>query len=252
MSSMTTWNRAASRESSREHRVRDHRTPTSPDVYVPVHRSGRPAWLATLITRLGPNEFRRRLWHFMPGFLAILGAFIPRREPIAAWILMLLAAFCLGLIGIALKHCSTFRRPDELNCRMSIFGYAAGIVPLLILFPSQPELAMTVTGVIAFGDGGATLFGLLFGKTKLPWNPRKTWVGLAAFVIISSPIALFIYWVGALPSVTIAVALGCVGPTVLGAAIVESLPRRLNDNIFVSVSAATIVIAMHGYLVGWI
>jgi len=40
-------------------------------------------------------------------------------------------------------------------------------------------------------------------------------------------------------------------PTVLGSAFVESLPHRLNDNVFVSCSAAAIVIAMHGLMVGW-
>ena len=183
----------------------------------------------------------------------MLATFIPHEEPVAVWVLVATALFCALLAGVAWRSSLMFRRPEESNCLslMSIFGYAAGIVPLFLLFPSQPELALTVTGVIAFGDGSATLFGLLFGKTKLPWNRNKSWVGLAAFVLVALPMAMLIYWRGAIPPVNVAAVAVCVVPTVLGSAFVESLPHRLNDNVFVSCSAAAIVIAMHGLMVGW-
>lgn len=215
------------------------------------HRARRAAGWSALVTRLGPNEFRRRLWHFTPGGLALLGTFIPHDEPVAVWVLVATAVFCACLATLAWRSCRLFQRPEESSCLMSILGYAAGIVPLFLLFPSQPELALTVAGVIAFGDGSATLFGLLFGQAKLPWNHKKTWVGLTAFVLAALPMAALIYWLGAIPPIGGSIVLACVVPTVLGAALVESLPHRLNDNIFVSCSAAAIVIAMHGFLVGW-
>jgi len=250
VSAVTVGNRAE-QERERHPRIDHIGAPGSARSH--VARRGRRA-VDTLITRLGRNEFRRRLWHFMPGCLAILATFIPHQEPVGVWVLVAAALFCALLAGLAWRYSSMFRRPEESNCLslMSIFGYAAGIVPLFLLFPSQPELALTVTGVIAFGDGSATLFGLLFGKTKLPWNRKKTWVGLAAFVLVAAPMAMLIYWRGAIPPVDITAAVVCVVPTVLGSALVESLPYRLNDNVFVSCSAAAIVIAMHGLVVGWV
>jgi dolichol kinase len=39
---------------------------------------------------------------------------------------------------------------------------------------------------MAFGDGAATLAGTRIGGARLPWNPQKTWSGLAAFVVTAA------------------------------------------------------------------
>eukprot|EP01118_Nematostelium_gracile_P011461 TRINITY_DN4065_c0_g1_i3.p2 TRINITY_DN4065_c0_g1~~TRINITY_DN4065_c0_g1_i3.p2 ORF type:complete len:106 (-),score=24.90 TRINITY_DN4065_c0_g1_i3:6-323(-) len=39
--------------------------------------------------------------------------------------------------------------------------------------------------LLCVGDGFAGLFGELFGKTKLPYNPRKSIVGSLSFLIFS-------------------------------------------------------------------
>jgi phytol kinase len=110
---------------------------------------------------------------------------------------------------------------------------------------------MTVAGIVAFGDGSATVAGLLFGDRKLPWNRHKSWAGAAAFILMGLPLATSIYWFASASHPTVAVALLCVAPAVLIAAIVESLPIRVNDNIFVGVSSAVMMIAMQGFIVGW-
>ncbi len=53
------------------------------------------------------------------------------------------------------------------------------------------------------------------------------------------------------PGVSFVTALYCAGMTVVAAAIAESLPSRLNDNLRVGVTAAVVGAAMHGMLVGW-
>jgi dolichol kinase len=35
------------------------------------------------------------------------------------------------------------------------------------------------------GDGTAGLFGERYGRSKLPWNSSKSWVGFISFVIFS-------------------------------------------------------------------
>ena len=141
----------------------------------------------------------------------------------------------------------------------AILGYAGSVLVMLLAFPAQAELGLTVLAVLAFGDGSATLGGLLLGGPRLPWNPKKTWAGLASFLVIGAPLASVIYWgethfnTEALPpgGVPFTIALACGGAATLCAAIVESIPSRINDNIRVGLTAAATVVAAHAALVGW-
>jgi dolichol kinase len=103
--------------------------------------------------------------------------------------------------------------------------------------------------IIAFGDGSATLAGMLLRGRRLPWNRDKSWVGLAAFLLCAVPLATLVYWAEARPGVALACA--CVAPAVLTAALAESLPGRFNDNIRVGVTAGLTLLVTHGTFVGW-
>jgi dolichol kinase len=203
------------------------------------------------VAHLGPKEFRRRVWHFAPGVLALAGTAIPYSEPVPLYLVISLMSIGIGLILGALRWSRSIRRPGERNCLQSILGYGVSVLPLLVFFPSQVELALTVTAILAFGDGTATLVGLLAGRKTLPWNRCKTWEGAIAFVVAALPTAIAIYWGIALPRVSFETAAMCVIPTVIVAAVVETVPARLNDNVFVGASAAAMIIAMHGLIVGW-
>lgn len=211
----------------------------------------RRGWLDAAIAKLGPNEFRRRLWHYAPGVLALLAAAIPYYEPVPILILIAAALFAFGLAAVAVRHQHSICRATERSCHTAIWGYAVAVVPLFLLFPRQPELPLTVTGIIAFGDGSATLFGLLLGKRRLPWNKHKSWVGSTAFILAATPMAMLIYWADSIPHPSLVQAGLCAGVSVLVAALVESLPIRLNDNAFVGTSAAVTLIIMHGLVMGW-
>jgi uncharacterized protein (TIGR00297 family) len=84
----------------------------------------------------------------------------------------------------------------------------------------------------------AGLVGQLTGGARLPWNPRKGWAGLAAFVLFGAAAAAFLSaWVARLPlgadalhwphTIGTALALAAV------CALVESLPTTLDDNVTV-------------------
>jgi hypothetical protein len=47
------------------------------------------------------------------------------------------------------------------------------------VFPRRLEVAAAVWGILAFGDGMASIVGMTLGRRKLPWNPRKSWAGTA-------------------------------------------------------------------------
>ena len=205
-----------------------------------------------LWARLGETELRRRIWHMAPGVLPLLLWPIPHEDPISPTLLAILILLNVAVgVAIYLKF-GHIQRPGAPNDRLSaVAGYTGSVVATLLLFPGQPELGLTVLGVLAFGDGTATLGGLLLGGPTLPWNREKTWAGFLCFVLCGGAWASIIYWGEAQPAVSFAVALTCVMPAAAVAAVSESIPSRLNDNIRVGLSAAVIVATLHGIVVGW-
>ncbi len=209
------------------------------------------AWLDSLAVRLGPNEFRRRVWHFSPGVLALLAAAIPNMGPLPVPLLNAIVLVCVLVAVVAIHFQKSICRPGEHACVGSFVGYLISVPPLLRFFPQYPELALAVAGIIAFGDGSATLAGSLWGASKLPWNKAKSWAGTATFVLAAFPVGTLLYWGGSLTHVSLNDTLLCIGPTVVVSAFFESLPIRVNDNIVVGTCAAATMIGMHALVVGW-
>jgi HAD superfamily phosphoserine phosphatase-like hydrolase len=108
--------------------------------------------------------------------------------------------------------------------------FAFGIILTLILFPTPINYA-SIT-ILTFGDGFATIFGKLLGKTKLPYNKAKNLEGsffgfLFAFfgaLAFLTPMKAFL---GALTGI-----------------IIESLPLPINDNITIPIASALTLIAL--------
>lgn len=126
---------------------------------------------------------------------------------------------------------------------VGILAYPLAVLGLVLLFRDRPWMAAAGWGVLAVGDGMASLVGQAAGGPRLPWNPRKSWTGFAAFVALgAAAAALLSAWVARLPldpgaphwprtaGVALALALLC--------AVVESLPTTLDDNVTVPVAVA--------------
>ncbi len=201
------------------------------------------------MSSLAPHEWRRRLMHMSPGLLPVLLLVIPHPRPLAWYSEVLIFMAVTGVAWYALKRASLFRRRNEQTWSTSVISYAVITLVLLLGFPSQPEVGMAVTMIIAFGDGSATLGGKLIRGRRLPWNRSKTWAGLAAFMLCSIPLAAFVYWGEARANVSPSMALACVAPAAFLAAIAESLPMRLNDNIRVGVTAGLTLVLTHTLLI---
>lgn len=151
------------------------------------------------------------------------------------WILGLQTTSYLVLIalfvGIPVMHLTTMGAKipgiDEWLKRVGRVGETPGEGPLynalgilfaLGLLRSNPLAAVAVILMFGLGDGFATYTGTTYGKHKLPWNRNKTMEGTLGFMA-GAMCALLIMPVSA----TVLVA--------ALAAIVESLPLKLNDNI---------------------
>ncbi|MBW3542678.1 MAG: hypothetical protein KY476_20635 [Planctomycetes bacterium] len=211
----------------------------------------RPEWNAT--------EFRRRLWHMLPGLLPFLLWAFPHRDPISPTLRWILVGVVVALALHVWLRYRLIARPGDREQSGAVLGYAGSVLVMLLAFPAHAELGLTVLAVLAFGDGSATLGGLLCGGARLPWNPRKSWAGLVSFLAVGMPAASVIYWgetyfnpeALAAGGVPFWAALICGGSATLAGAIAETLPVRLNDNVRVGAAAALAVVAAHSLTVGW-
>jgi dolichol kinase len=107
---------------------------------------------------------------------------------------------------------------ERKNAPLPGYGSAWYVVGLLIsclLIHNANYLAAAVV-VFAFGDAASTIFGL-GGKHPLPYNPKKTVEGTLGFVLFALSSFLFVGWSAV--------------PLALFAALVESLPLGIDDNL---------------------
>jgi dolichol kinase len=201
--------------------------------------------------KLTRSEFFRRLVHFGPGLVALMLAQAPGLDSISLTARICIVVGSLALSFTAYWYQKSYSRSHEKSCLPAILGYIIPVLLVLCLFPDFPELALMLIGIMAFGDGSATLFGLLYGSKRLPWNREKTWVGTIAFVVAAVPIGALVYLFTASPEVSPGVAFLCAGTAAVCAAAVESLPVKGNDNFRVCTAAMAGVLVMHALLVGF-
>ncbi len=120
---------------------------------------------------------------------------------------------------------------------LGILLYPLAVLALVLVFPGEGRwMAAAVWGLLAFGDGMATIAGQLLGGPKLPWNARKGWAGFLAFV------AFGMLGAGALAAWTLGLPLAsALSPEILAislplavlGALAESAPTTLDDNLTV-------------------
>ena len=183
------------------------------------------------------NEFQRKILHMLPGFLPFGLAFLPHDDP-PDWIakgIVILITVAFTTVYILMRP--RVSRPGEENFYSTTLGYAAAVLGTMLLFPSNVEFAMVVVILIAFGDGFAYICGKRFGRRKLPWNPDKSWAGTIGFVVFAAPIASLAFWMEAQnPDVPFLLAAICCTIASVAAALAESWPTGLTDNLRVGVA----------------
>ncbi len=193
----------------------------------------------TLVTHA---EDRRQVLHMSMAAFALLLRVLTWEEALAcALAALLFNLFVLPRVGGR----RLFRDADIAR------GYPAGIVLyplsvslLIVLFPTRLDIAAAAWGIMALGDGMATIVGRRFNTRRLPWNGDKTVGGLLAF-IISGAIGgtLLALWVrpGVSPVPSLLFAGAAPAFAAIAAGFAESIPIRLDDNISVPAIAALIL-----------
>lgn len=200
--------------------------------------------------RLDAGEFRRRLLHILPGFLPFLLWIIPHADPWGPILINVVVGITVLIVGIALMRFHVFARPSEHNGNGAVLGYALPVLGTMWLCRGYEEVGVMTLAILAFGDGSATLGGLLIGGKPLPWNPQKTVAGLMSFWIIGGYFATVAYWGEAHPGVPWLTAASIALPTVFFAGLLESLPLSTHDNFRVGVLSALLGIGLHHWQMG--
>jgi uncharacterized protein (TIGR00297 family) len=162
-------------------------------------------------------------------------------------------------------------RPEDVTrgFPLGILLYPLSVLLLMLAFPKRLDIAAAAWGILAFGDGFATLVGRSRtektaedAKTaeknsfsassapsavpsgRLPWNPDKSIAGTTAFIICGSAAGVALAWwvrpsVAPVPPLVFAVAAPVVAAVL--AALAETIPVRLDDNITVPATAAVVL-----------
>lgn len=210
----------------------------------------RPRRWAELPGSLSPKELKRRLWHMSPGLLPVLSYIYPHKDPLSPTFRTIACGLIVAISALLLWRFKTIRRSGEQSELSAVFGYAVSTLLTLLLFPQHAELGMLVLCVLAFGDGMATTCGLIFRGPRLPWNPDKTWSGTVSFVTFGGLGSSLAYWAESQPRAATWQALVCGFAAAVVAALAESLPSRINDNVRVGVASAVTAVAAHAMVVG--
>jgi uncharacterized protein (TIGR00297 family) len=139
------------------------------------------------------GELMRKAVHIGMGFFALLFRWItPGQAAMLAIVALLFNLFVLHRLTRR-----TLLRDNERRAGFSlgIVLYPAVVLALIGVFHERMELAAAVWGLLAFGDGMATVAGVLSKGRRLPWNPDKSWAGFLAFVLYGTAAAgLLIRW----------------------------------------------------------
>jgi uncharacterized protein (TIGR00297 family) len=140
-------------------------------------------------------------------------------------------------------------RPLELQQSVpaGLVLYPTSILIMLLMLPDRPDIVAGAWGILAVGDGAATLVGRRYGLRKWPWNRQKSVVGSMAFAIAGGAAGAFLCWwcrsaIIPPPYLWFSTAAPLAAATV--AAAVETVPIRLNDNLSVPLSAAAVLWAL--------
>jgi uncharacterized protein (TIGR00297 family) len=188
------------------------------------------------------SETARQIVHMSMGVFALL------LRVLTWWqaALCALAALLFNALVLPRAGGRTIIRPVDAS-RGYPFGiliYPVSVLLLILAFPARLDIAASAWGIMALGDGAATLAGRRWGRHRLGWNPDKSVEGLVAFIAAGGAAAVLLAWWTA-PAITPApgTAFILVAPVLaaIAAGLVETVPIALDDNISVPASAGVVL-----------
>jgi len=194
------------------------------------------------------SHLSRKIIHIGTGPIFVLCWLLFHEAPSARY----LAALVPGLITVQfilvglgiIKDESAVKALSRTGDRREILRgplfYGIIFVVLTIIYWKESPIGMVALMLMCGGDGMADVIGRRFGNRKLPWAPRKSWMGSLAMFMGGWSLSIGILGVylfagvfagqmsSYLPSLTL---------IALAGTIVESLPFKDIDNITITITA---------------
>jgi uncharacterized protein (TIGR00297 family) len=186
------------------------------------------------------SERQRKLLHIAMGSFAALLRYLTWPQAAAMAVTAIaFNAFVLGKLAPQIV-----RATDRPGVRAGVLFYPLAVLVLVLVFPHRLDIVAAAWGVMAFGDGSATLAGTTIGGPRLPWNPHKTWSGLLAFVIVGSAgaVALSVFVAPAItPAPPWQFTVWAPVAAAIAAGLAETMPIELDDNVSVPAAAGAVL-----------
>ena len=186
------------------------------------------------------SETARQLLHVSMGAFALLLRWIHWEAAVAlALAAVLFNSFVLPRIAGRLY------RPGEGERGLhGILYYPITVLVLLLVFPTDLALVAAAWGVLAAGDGMATLVGRAVGGVRWPWNRDKTVAGSIALWLAGSIAGAALFWwcrnAAPEPRSLLYIVCAPVAAAAIAAA-VETMDVRLDDNLSVGLTAGAVL-----------
>jgi uncharacterized protein (TIGR00297 family) len=191
----------------------------------------------------GFSETRRQVVHMAMASFALL-------LPYLAWwqaALCAVAAFLFNLLLLPRIGGSSLYRPVDAarGYPLGILFYPLSVLLLILAFPTRPDVVGAAWGIMAIGDGAATIVGRRIGGRRIAWNAEKTMAGTAAFALAggAAGVALAAWSRAAVVPAPPPLLFTLAAPlaAAVAAALVETIPVRLDDNISVPIAAGIVL-----------
>lgn len=177
------------------------------------------------------NETLRKGLHIAFGLGAFALRWLPWYAAAGVCVVAILGNW-LGLHRIVGRSVARHERGFDAG----IVLYPVMVLLLIVVFRDRLHYAAIGWAMLAFGDGIATLAGKAARIAPLPWNRDKSWGGFVACFLGSAIAGIAVaYWMDFRAPVVVLVA-------ALAAAIAESLPLGVDDNVTVPLAAATALV----------
>jgi uncharacterized protein (TIGR00297 family) len=197
------------------------------------------------MTRPRSSEHARQVVHIAMGAFALLLRYL------TWWQAAVLAGLAIAFNVKILPRIGGRRlyRPTDVarGFPSGIVLYPIAVVLLLLLFPDRLDIVAAAWGIMAVGDGLATIVGRAAGGRTLPWNREKTLAGTVTLAVTGGVAGAFLCWwvrPAVLPPPYLWFSLGAPLVAAAAAAGVESIPVRLDDNLSVPLSAAGVLFCL--------
>lgn len=185
------------------------------------------------------KEIKRQAFHISCGIIVLVLLNFVHKNTVAAFL------FVLSLLGLAISFLSRTRKLPMIDRMLDVFDReehresfpGRGAIALafgffLALFFFKLQIARAAILIVAIGDSLSHLIGKHFGKVDLPYNRLKKIEGIVAGGVLAKLAALiYIPFIPALAASAITM-------------FVESLPLKIDDNLFLPVVAGIVLSLM--------